>query len=608
VAQPEGENVMSIDLAVTTTDATSEQPARRGTLRRVLLHPVGLVCTIVLATIVALGLLAPIIAPFPANLTRLELTNAPAFVTEYILGGDIAGRDILSRLLYATVGTLQGAVVLLAVSLVLGVVSGLLAGYYGGAFDAIGSWAANIILTLPGLVLLIALFTLLGPRIVLSMAVFGVLVAPGYFWLTRSLVLAVKSELYVDAARVAGLSDRRIIARHILRAVRGPIIVQSAFVLAAGIGIQASLEFLGLGNPTEPSWGGMLNEAFIGIYISPLNILWPAGIISIMTLALVLLGNVVRDVLQTSATRHAALTPSRVRAIRAARPSVHSRGENATEIDPDVLLSVHGLAVGYPSSATTVNEVVHGVDLTISAGEVHGLVGESGSGKSQIAYSVMGILPKEAVITTGEIRFGGRDLLADPKVMRDVRGRQIAYIPQEPMSNLDPTYTVGQQLSYGLRAARPMSKRAAKRKLLELLDRVGIKDPVRVFDQYPHQISGGMAQRVLIAGALACDPELIIADEPTTALDVTVQAEILEILRGLQRERNLGVLLVTHNFGVVADICDRVSVMKDGRIVESRPVDELFADPTHEYTKRLLGSTMDGAPLRAPISTTEGAR
>ena len=198
-------------------------------------------------------------------------------------------------------------------------------------------------------------------------------------------------------------------------------------------------------------------------------------------------------------------------------------------------------------------------------------------------------------------RVTGRDLLTDPTWQRQVRGRRIGYIPQEPMANLDPSFTVGAQLNEGLREATGVSKAEAKATLLALLARVGIKDPQRTYDSYPHQISGGMAQRVLIAGAIAPDPDFLVADEPTTALDVTVQAEVLELLRELQAERGLGMILVTHNFGVVADLCDRVSVMKDGRIVESNTTEELFANPQDDYTRMLLSATLDAAPLRRPL-------
>jgi peptide/nickel transport system permease protein len=265
------------------------------------------------------------------------------------------------------------------------------------------------------------------------------------------------------------------------------------------------------------------------------------------------------------------------------------------------------LTVAYPTTRTTVKEVVRDVSFSIAKGEIHGIVGESGSGKSQTAFAILGILPPTARILGGQILFDGSDVLADPDFQRQIRGRRIGYIPQEPMANLDPSYTVGSQLNEGLRAATGVSKEAAKATLLALLQRVGIPNPARTYDAYPHQVSGGMAQRVLIAGAIASDPEFLIADEPTTALDVTVQADVLELLRELQAERGLGMVLVTHNFGVVADICDRVSVMRAGRIVESNTLDEIFANPQDPYTQMLLGSTLEGAPLRPPLSVAEEA-
>ena len=185
----------------------------------------------------------------------------------------------------------------------------------------------------------------------------------------------------------------------------------------------------------------------------------------------------------------------------------------------------------------------------------------------------------------------GEDLLADESKMRQARGRRIAYIPQEPMSNLDPSFTIGAQLVYGLRASRPMPKPEARQILVDLLVRVGITDPERVMRLYPHEISGGMAQRVLICGAVASDPDVIVADEPTTALDVTVQAEVLELLRELDHERGLAMILVTHNLGVVADLCDTVSVMRDGHIVERADVEALFSAPQEAYTQELLTSS-----------------
>jgi peptide/nickel transport system permease protein len=592
---------MTVTPGLFNVDVSAEPKAAHGVLLRLLRDPLGLFSSVVLGLIILFGLSSPFLSPFAPNLARLELTNAPPLSGDFLLGGDQAGRDILSRLMHATLGTMTASSVVLVVSLVIGVVTGLIAGYFSGWFDSVSSWLANAIMALPGFVLLIAMYTVIGPSILTAMAVFGVLIAPSYYRLVRNLVVNVRQELYVDAARVSGLSDYRIISRHVLRAVRAPIIIQSSFVLSAGIAIQAGLEFLGLGDPTSASWGGMLQDAFNNIYIARLNVIWPALLISVTTLCLVLLGNALRDVLQAGQTRAQPLRPRVVARLQAGHAASRTATASPAGTPPDdaPLLTVRDLVVAYPRSGDAVTSVVHGVDLAVRRGEIHGLVGESGSGKSQTAFSVLGILPRGAVVLGGEIVFDGVDL-RDPRALRQVRGRRIGYVPQEPMSNLDPSFSVGAQLVHGLRAARRIGKAQAGRELMDLLARVGIKDPRRTFGAYPHQISGGMAQRVLIAGAVAAGPDLIIADEPTTALDVTVQAEVLDLIRELQRERDLAMILVTHNFGVVADICDRVSVMKEGRIVETGDTLELFRNPRDDYTRMLLGSTLDDATVREP--------
>ncbi len=266
------------------------------------------------------------------------------------------------------------------------------------------------------------------------------------------------------------------------------------------------------------------------------------------------------------------------------------------------LLVIEDLAVGYDQPDGSVKTVVHDVSLTVRRGEVHGLIGESGSGKTQTAFAVMRLLPAGGRITGGTVQFEDTDVAAaSGKEMVQLRARKVAYIPQEPMSNLDPAFTIGSQLTEPLRVALGLGKAEAKERALQLLARVGIPDPQRTFDSYPHQVSGGMAQRVLIAGAVSCNPDLLIADEPTTALDVTVQAEVLDLLRDLQAEFNMGVLLVTHNFGVVADLCDRVSVMKTGQIVETGSARSIFADPRHPYTKSLFAAILEDAAPRGPL-------
>jgi len=243
--------------------------------------------------------------------------------------------------------------------------------------------------------------------------------------------------------------------------------------------------------------------------------------------------------------------------------------------------------------------VVDGVDIAVAPGEVHALIGESGSGKTQTAWATLGLLPAGGRIVAGSVTFEGVELTGrGAGALRRLRGRRIAYVPQEPLTNLDPSYTIGHQLTEPLRVVMKMSRSAARERSRNLLTRVGISDPDRVMASYPHQISGGMAQRILIAGAISCEPSLVIADEPTTALDVTVQAEVLGMLRELQREMGLAVLIVTHNFGVVADLADTVSVMRAGAIVETGPVAGVFADPKHPYTRTLFDALLDEAPTR----------
>ncbi|MEY4301476.1 MAG: hypothetical protein RJA30_627, partial [Actinomycetota bacterium] len=239
--------------------------------------------------------------------------------------------------------------------------------------------------------------------------------------------------------------------------------------------------------------------------------------------------------------------------------------------------------------------------------EVVGLIGESGSGKTQTAFSVLGLLPKGGRIVSGSILFEGQELVgADTKSYDKVRGGKISYIPQEPMSNLDPSFTIGTQLMEPMQQVLGISKTEAKAKAIALLTRVGIPNPELTMKKYPHEISGGQAQRVLIAGAVSCDPDLIIADEPTTALDVTVQAEVLDLLRELQKETNTALLLVTHNFGVVADLCDYINVMQFGRIIEAGPVRDIFEHAQHPYTQSLLDSILEGGPARSAYVAPKG--
>ncbi|WP_237280186.1 dipeptide/oligopeptide/nickel ABC transporter permease/ATP-binding protein [Subtercola vilae] len=590
----------------TLTVAEEERSARISLFRRLLKNPSGLVAMIFLALIVLSAILAGVITSADPNAASLQDVLAHASAA-HPLGADSAGRDVLARLLYGSRFSLAGALVTLVVAAVIGVTSGLIAGYFGRWFDSVSSWVAGLVMALPGFVVLLAARAVLGPSMWLAMGIFGVLISPAFFRLVYASVSAVRNELYVDAARVSGLSDARIIARHIFTVVRAPIIIQAAMITGIAIAIQAGLEFLGLGDTNVPSWGSMLNDGFANIYKNPTLLLWPALAIALTSVALTLLANAMRDELERSSGSKKRRGATKRAQVLVEHELVVSHPDDArTEAAlGEELLRITDLAVGYDQADGSVTTVVNDVSLVVRRGEVHGLIGESGSGKTQTAWSILRLLPDGGRVVGGSIFFEGKDLAkASEKEMTALRGKKIAYIPQEPMSNLDASFTIGSQLVEPMRVCLGLSKKEATARALQLLARVGIPNPERTFTAYPHEVSGGMAQRVLIAGAVSCNPDLLIADEPTTALDVTVQAEVLDLLRELQSELTMGVVLVTHNFGVVADLCDRVSVMRNGRIVETGPVRTIFAQPEHPYTQSLFEAILEDGDAREPLQDT----
>ncbi|WP_166984284.1 dipeptide/oligopeptide/nickel ABC transporter permease/ATP-binding protein [Paramicrobacterium fandaimingii] len=592
---------MSEPIEVKASQATI---ARTHIFVKLLKNPMGAIAIAVLGVLIIVAIFAQWIAPFDANFANISKTLASPDATN-LLGTDSAGRDTFSRIVLGAQTTLISAALCAVVAIGLGLPSGLIAGYYGGFFDSVSNWVVNVLMAIPAIILLLTIRAAFGPSVWISMIAFGVVISPGYFRLTRTAVQSVRNELYVDAARVSGLGDGRIIARHIFSVVRAPIIIQTAVVCGVAIAIQSGLEFLGLGDPAVATWGVMLAEGFANVYLAPTLLVWPAVVIGLAIGALVLLGNAVRDALEdrekvaTPKTRKNTLTSTKRVTVPAPASSDH-------------LVEVSHLAVGYPQAAGTVKEVVSDVSFTVDRGEVLGIVGESGSGKSQTAFSMLGLLPDEARIVSGSIQFDGNYTVAPGEEtvsqsrLSKLRGKRISYIPQEPMSNLDPAYTCGSQLVAPMVRILGISKREAKKRALQLLTDVGIVNPQRTFDAYPHEVSGGMAQRVLIAGAISCEPDLIIADEPTTALDVTVQADVLDLIRDLQKRLGVGVILVTHNFGVVADLCDRVVVMQQGRLVETGEVREVLRNPQDPYTKTLLSSMLEGKRPMTMLVTAEG--
>ena len=270
------------------------------------------------------------------------------------------------------------------------------------------------------------------------------------------------------------------------------------------------------------------------------------------------------------------------------------------------LLEIENLSVEFPSRSSVLH-AVEGVSLSLDAGDVLGIVGESGSGKSVTMMALMGLVPYPGRVTASKMRFDGHDLLGlSTRERNRLTGKDVAMIFQEPTTSLNPCFSVGFQLAETLRVHLGMDSKAAKRRSIELLEQVGISDPETRLKAYPHQLSGGMNQRVMIAMAIACNPKLLIADEPTTALDVTIQAQILDLLRSLQRERGMALVLITHNMGVVSDMAQRVAVMYAGQIMEQQPAQALFQWPRHPYTEALMAALPERSDGSARLATIPG--
>jgi peptide/nickel transport system permease protein len=513
------------------------------------------------------------------------------------LGTDRLGRDVLSRLLFGGQVTLVAVVQAVVVFAVLGITLGVLAGYFGGWGDRAIGWVADLLLALPGIIVLLMVLSVFSGNSAATMVVLGVISCPLLLRVTRGVTASVRREPYVQAARLAGLSSAQVMRRHVLPRLVGPIIVQLSLFAATAVLVQAALSFLGLAKPESegPSWGNMVGAAAEVTSEAPWLAVPTGGILALTVLALGLFGDALRDA-----------RADRIQPAFAPRRRQQARAPEAAA-GPGTLLSVRGLTVAFdlPAGEAT---AVRDVGFDVAAGEIVGIVGESGSGKTVTARSLLGLLPPNGQVVTGSAVFDGIELtgLTERELGR-VRGSRIALVSQEPLSGLDPVFRVGSQLAEVVRRHQRVGRAAARRRAVELLRTVQIPEPERVARMYPSELSGGMAQRVSIALALAGDPALLIADEPTTALDVTVEAEILALLRDLRDRRDMAIVFVTHDWGVLADVCDRAVVMYAGEVVEQAAVEDLYRSPRHPYTHRLLAANPHRAPVADTLPTIRGS-
>lgn len=559
------------------------------------------VCAIAfLAALVLVSIAAPLFAPY--NPDAQDLTRVLSGPTAHnLLGTDTLGRDVLSRLIYGGRRSLLSIVEGLVVVMALGIPLGLAAGYAGGWVDRVLGRLGEMVMAIPAIVLILVVLAAVPHNEDVAMFTFGVLGTPVIMRVVRGATLQVRKDLYIQAARVSGLTHLRIVTRHILPRVMGPVVVQASLFSAYALLFETGIAYLGLtGNPEAPTWGGMIAEASTVIEQQSWLLFPPGILIALTILALGLLGNTIRDiaVLDDVAPSPRRAAPSRSTLTPA--PIDHR------DARPEPLIIVSDLEVVLRDRGG-ITPIVDAVSFEILRGETVGLVGESGCGKSVTALALLRLLPNALETTKGRVVWGGRDVFTMPESEFDrLRGSTFAYVSQDAQASLDPTFTVASQLSEASRHHDRVPRTSAKHCALELLRLVEFSEPQRVGRARAHELSGGMAQRVAIALALSGRPDLLIADEPTTALDVTVQAEILALLRRLQSETQMSLLLITHNWGVVADICDRTLVMYAGQIVEQSPVQGMFDAPLHPYTRGLLQSHPSLAVAHSHLRTVPG--
>ncbi|GAA3257578.1 dipeptide/oligopeptide/nickel ABC transporter permease/ATP-binding protein [Dactylosporangium siamense] len=562
--------------------------------------PLGIVGFGLLAVTLFLAVFAPLIWHRQAG--DYDTDNLLAGASgEHWFGTDNLGRDIFYRVLVATRLSITLAVSATLIAVVVGVV-------LGAAPTLLGRWIGrpliglvNILVAFPGLLLVLFFAIVFGVGAKGAVLAVGLAGAPTFARLGHTLMAAVAGRDFVAAARASGVRPGRILVRHLLPNIAEPLIV-NATIGAGGVLLSfAGLSFLGLGvQSPDYDWGRMMQDGLGGIYVHPLAALAPGAAVIIAGLAFNLSGEAVARALgvQVDVAWRAVVTPTRHRARAAAPPP-------ADDVDPDLVLDVANLRVAFPHGGDVIRPV-RGVTFQVRRGEAVGIVGESGSGKSLTALAVADLLEFPAQVDADRLAVLGTDL-HDGTDHRHLLGTSVAMVFQDPMTSFNPAHRVGAQLAEAARAHQGATRKQAWRRAVDRLSAVHIHDPHRRARQYPFEFSGGMRQRAMIGMGLMGAPKLIVADEPTTALDVTVQRQVLDMLREVRTTDDVALILISHDVSVVAEVCDRVMVMYAGRVVEDLPAADLAVAARHPYTRALVAAVPDmHSDLDAPLATIFG--
>ncbi len=541
---------------------------------------------VVLFVIIVLAILTPLLPLAPPNAIDTPNRFVLPFSDNALLGTDHLGRDLLSRLLWGTQLSLAVGLAAAFIAGFFGALLGIVAGYLGGRADSLIMRSVDILMAFPYILLALAIVAALGPGLMNALIAVAVVNIPFFARNVRGVTVTLAQADFIQSARLSGRSDISILVFELLPNVASVIIIAFSTTVGWMILETAGLSFLGLGSqPPQADLGSMLGEGRAALITNPHTSIIPGIMIFLIVMGINLLGDGIRDALDPRLAKGQLEKPSpltRIDDCLIQSPPIVSTASKA-------VMDVNHLSTNF-EVGEVVKKAVRNVSFSINAGECLGLVGESGSGKSVTALSLMRLVASPpGVVVSGSVRISDQELLSLPyEDMRAIRGRTVAYIFQDPLTSLHPLHRIGHQLTEAMSTHNRGADSAFVERAKNLLSEVRIPNPERVMDAYPHELSGGMRQRIGIAMALANDPDLIIADEPTTALDVTVQAQILAILKDLRQQRGLSILFISHDLNVMAQICDRVAVMYAGEIVEMGRAPDILEHPKHPYTAALL--------------------
>jgi len=537
--------------------------------------------------------------PFSYDTINYDLavpSPAPPSATNW-LGTDDQGRDVLARLIYGFRISVLFGLILTLVSSLIGIIAGAVQGYVGGWTDLLMQRIVEVWSGLPALYILIILASLITPNFWWLLGIMLLFSWMSLVGVVRAEFLRARNFDYIRAAKALGVSNLTIMTRHTLPNAMVATLTFLPFILSGAITTLTSLDFLGLGLPPgSPSLGELLSQGKNNLQAPWLGIT-AFLILAVMLSLLIFIGEAARDALDPRKI----FTAEGDSVPKPAASEESTRTQATKRVDPpEHLLDIVDLSVTFQQGAHP-TYAVEQVTLALNQGETLAIVGESGSGKSVTALSILQLLPyPQAQHPSGQIFLQGAPLLgASKSTLRTIRGNRISMIFQEPMSSLNPLHKVHKQIGETLLLHSGLSRRAVRRRTEELLHWVGLADTERFLNAYPHQLSGGQRQRVMIAMALANEPDILIADEPTTALDVTIQAQILQLLQDLQQRLQMALLLITHDLEIVRKVADRVCVMQQGRVVETAAVKAFFANPRHAYSQHLLNAQPSGQHVPA---------